>query len=270
MIIRCLPWYTTGSITFINNIMKWYPHILNRNLKVLEIGAGNSSLYFLSKGCSIVSVESDDFCVDSIIGSACSFGFNAKKSEWKDFKFKIPISFSSPELQIFKAQTIKDMPQNIFDYDWDIIVNDGISRHECLEGILQNNKNSIIILDNVEYCANWGTLQRSTAYPLRIKVYREFLRSSEYNHYFFEQEEGRSGHSSPDSFGWEAPHRWITSIGWRRNHIMNILMVTNIGFPLVNMQGIADEDIKTVRDRCPYSPDSIEFEKTLELKRSFE
>jgi len=270
MILRCLPWYTEGSISFINNLMKWYPNVLNRNLKVLEIGAGNSTLYFLSKGCSVVSIESDGSCINAIIGAARSFMFNARYTDWKDFNFKLPILFSEPELHIFKAQTIKDIPNNIFDFDWDIIINDGISRHECLEEISQNNKNSIVILDNAEYCSNWGTLQRSSAYPPRIKAYREFLRSSEYSHYLFEQEEGRSGHASSDSFGWEAPHRWITSIGWRRNHIMSRLMVTNIGFPLVNMEGITDEDIKSVRDRCPYSPDSLEFEKTLELKRTYE
>ena len=270
MKIRCLPWYTQDSIRFLSNLLKWFPYVLKRNPIVLEMGGGNSTLYFLSKECSVVCIESDDNYIDLLASAARSFGYNAQRSDWAGFNFKQLRSSASPVLMIFKARTIEDLPKYAFGLDWDFIVNDGISRHECLEEIMKENQNAIIILDNAEYCANWGSLQRSSAYPPRIKAYREFLRSAEYCHYLFEQGEGRCGHSLPDSIGWEAPHRWITSIGWRKNHLLSRLMVTNIGFPLVNMEGISDEDVESVRDRCPYTPNSLDFEKTLELKRSFE
>ena len=171
---------------------------------------------------------------------------------------------------MFRARSIDDFPKHLFTLGWDFIVNDGISRHECLEGIIRDNQDAVIVLDNVEYCANWGLLQRSSAYPPRIKAYRAFLRSSAYCNFLFEQGEGRIGHALPDALGWEAPHRWISSVGYRRSHLLSRLMVTNIGFPLVNMEGISDEDVLSVRERCPYNPDSLDFKNTLQFNRSFD
>ena len=88
MKIRCLPWYTQDCITFLNNLFKWFPGVLQKTPTVLEIGGGNSTLYYLSKGCSVVCIESDDAYIDSIIGIARSAGYIAHKSDWTGFTYE--------------------------------------------------------------------------------------------------------------------------------------------------------------------------------------
>ena len=270
MNIRCLPWFTPDCITFLNNLFKWYPGLLDRSPTALEIGGGNSTLYFLSKGCSVLSIESNDDCIATLIPAARSFGFTAQSTDWEALNFERIRSAADPTLLVIKAESIEDIWDQVWALPWDFILNDGISRHECLQKIVAGNRDSIVILENAEYCANWGSLQRSSAYPPRIRAYREYLRSADYTHYLFEQGEGRSDRALADALGWEAPCRWISGVGWRRSHILSRLMVTHLGFPLVNMEGVSDEDVESVRIRCPYNPDSLEFKNTLHLERSFD
>ncbi len=77
----------------------------------------------------------------------------------------------------------------------------------------------------------------------------------------FEQQEGRQGHSLSDISGWEAPHRWASAILWPQEHLLTKLMLTNLGFPIVNMEGFADADLLSLNDRCPFNWDKMEWEK---------
>ena len=136
---------------------------------------------------------------------------------------------------------------------------------------------AIHILDNCEYCANWGRLARSSGKPSLIPAYRGVLRDSSWRTFLFEQPEGREGHCIEDNVGWESPNRWITGILWKNDHILSELMITQLGFPLVNLQGIDNVDITSLDDRCPFDWGNMkwlveEFPESLDLKleRDFE
>lgn len=274
MIIRTAPWMTQKSISFLNNFFKWYPSYLQRELYLLEFGCGNSTIYFLQKGCRVLTVEDDETFISDLI--TISKSMNISSIIVNDFS-NINNLFLEYKLIILKASSYSEVTNNIFkNFNFDIVVNDGISRKEVLVDFEQYAINSILILDNCEYCANWGRLARSSAKVETVKIYRKFLRNTNWTKYIFEQPEGREGHCSMDAFGWESPNRWATAICWSNSHILNKFMITSIGNPLVNSEGIDDEDINTLNERCPYDfqnnkwlkdeyPDSL----NLGLKRDF-
>jgi len=58
--LRTIPWLTSETIRFLNNLLRWYPLYVKRKINILEIGSGNSTLFFLGKpDVSIYSFESD-------------------------------------------------------------------------------------------------------------------------------------------------------------------------------------------------------------------
>ncbi|MCX8498867.1 MAG: hypothetical protein ORN25_05830, partial [Caulobacteraceae bacterium] len=178
---------------------------------------------------------------------------------------------------VIKADNVSELGNIIIDYNWDIIVNDGISRREVLEEIHSKSVNAIVILDNVEYSANWGRLDRGSAKPDLIKAYRSILRDKDWAHMIFEQPEGRDGRGAADKTGWESPHRWASAVLWPSDHLLAKLMVSNIGMPIVNELGVDDGDTETLTDRCPFDWEKMEWlkphfppELDLKLKRSYE
>ena len=50
------PWLTLSCVRFLEEFLK-----LNPNSKILEIGGGNSTLFFKKNGYNIKTIESDDF-----------------------------------------------------------------------------------------------------------------------------------------------------------------------------------------------------------------
>ena len=273
MKIRIHPWFTDACSTFLNNLFKWYPETIKERLTVLEWGGGNSTIYFLQNQCQVLTVESNDTYINYLATLTKQLGYKINvvstlteaKHNFKDF-----------DLTILKADKLEDIGEDIFDYiNWSIILNDGISRLQVLEAIKKRDCNSIVILDNAEYCANWGKLEKASAHPDRVKSYRQFLRDPQWQHYIFEQSEGREGHSAEDATGWEAPHRWLSAILWKNNHLLAKLMVTNIGFPLVSMEGIDDEDLNSLSERCPFDWQEKkwlvdEYTNVFSVKRKFE
>lgn len=274
MILRTLPWFTDDSILFLNNLFKWYPKEINKELTLLEFGGGNSTLYFLQKNCKILTVESNDEFIKDLYSLAISTGATAKIVESLS---QVEESFLNFDLIILKAKSYDEIGSSIFGIvNWDIIVNDGISRKEVLQMFYKESKNSILILDNCEYCANWGRLARSSAKVDTVRVYREFLRNNDWNKYLFEQKEGRDGYCTTDATGWESPNKWVTGVLWNKNHILNKFMITNIGFPLINLEGISDKDINSLEKRCPYdfknmkwTLDEYPISLDLKLERSY-
>lgn len=252
MILRALPWMTQESINFLNNLFKWYPVSKDRKLTVCEFGGGNSTIYFLQKGCKVLTVENDEQFIDDLNGLSRVMKLNVKTIRSIDDDFEI--NFEKYDLVILKAVCYEDIKNHIFleRYKWDIVINDGISRPDILQYITTYLKNSIVILDNCEYCANWGRLARSSAKSNQSRVYRDFLRDATWDKYIFEQQEGRNGYCSADAFGWESPNRWATAVCWHSSHVLNKYMITQLGFPLVNFDGIDDGDLQTLETRCPY------------------
>jgi len=218
----------------------------------VNLGGGNSTIYFLQKGCKVLTVENDEQFIDDLNQVAKIMKLNSKVI--RDVVSDIQIELEDYDLIILKASCYQDIKANIFSptNKWDIVMNDGISRSDILKDITTNLQNSIIVLDNCEYCANWGRLARSSAKVNQSTTYRSFLRDTAWNKYIFEQKEGRDGYSVPDACGWESPNRWATAICWHESHILNKYMITHLGFPLVNLSGIEDKDLETLEKRCPY------------------
>lgn len=271
---RVVPWFTDGCSNFLANLFKWLPEALDKRLNVLEFGGGNSTLFFLSKGLRVTTVESDEVYVKALISLVEAAGFKARVySDLIEFESNA----ISEDLSIVFAKNLGEIP-NIFDQvDFDVIVNDGISRKDVLINILEKKPNAIVVLDNVEYSANWGRLDRSSAKPDLIPVYREFLRSKDWRNYIFEQPEGRGGRGSADKTGWESPHRWISAVAWPVEHLLHALMITHSGFPVVNRMGEDNADLATVSERCPFDwekmvwlKDPFPPELDLKLDRSFD
>lgn len=271
---RIVPWWTDDCSTFLNNIFKWLPITLSRSLVTLEFGGGNSTLYLLTKGSKVVTIESDENYINFIHRSAQSTGYTSASVSPREFNKKL---LEDNQLVIIKATDYSDVANLVFDHPWDFIVNDGISRKEVLSDIHQKGINSIIILDNVEYCANWGRLDRTSAKPDLIKIYRSILRDKNWRHYIFEQPEGRDGRGSADKTGWESPHRWASAVLWPDTHLFSQLMITSIGLPLVNESGLNDADTETLKERCPFNWAEMKWVKSpfpaeldLKLPRNFD
>jgi len=266
--LRVIPWWTDDCSTFLNNLFKWYPTSLNRKMTVLEFGGGNSTFYLLSKKCKIVTVEGDVRYIDFLVNTAKQLGCSACAADAASLDAELLRDY---DLVVVKASTFSEVSALVRDHAWDIIVNDGISRREVLEHVHRNAVDSIIILDNVEYCANWGRLDRSSGKPDLIRVYRSILRDPSWRHYVFEQAEGRDGRGSPDKTGWEAPHRWASAVLWPQAHLLSRCIVSNVGLPLLNELGADDSDLDTVSARCPFDWDKMQwvaepFPAALDLK----
>jgi hypothetical protein len=128
--LRVLPWITDGAIDFLDTF------ILERrkigfSTKVFEFGSGNSTLYFLSKGCFVTSVEHDTSWAKKIIDAAHAF-------EYQD------------RLNLIESERPYD---GCYEDDGiSITVIDGRDRVMCFERVLSKikNKKQIIVLDNTE------------------------------------------------------------------------------------------------------------------------
>lgn len=269
MFLRITPWIADASIQFLNNLFKWYPTLINKKLSVLEWGGGNSTIYFLQKKCQVLTIESDDSFISDLCLLAEKAGFTVAIT---DNLTQAISAYSNNDLTILKAQDYSEIGDGIFEFNpWSIVVNDGISRKEVIEAITEKATQAIVVLDNVEYCANWGRLARSSGKTETVRAYRKFIRNTQWQKIMFEQSEGRDGHGSPDSTGWESPNRQITGIHWQQDHLLNELMVSQLGLPLVNSEGIDDKDLLSVDERCPFDWQKNEwaieeYPETLDLK----
>lgn len=257
--LRIVPWWSDGCVKFLNNLFKWYPKFHASRVSVLEFGGGNSTIFFVQKGFRVVTVEADAQYVDMLVAMARRRGYAVRSvgiddycssvSEYADLTVvHAPKSYPTT----MPLAECPDLSALVNAEPWSFVVNDGIARKQVMEAIAASPFSPVVIVDNVEYCANWGRLDVTSAKPDLIKEYRKMLRSAEWRSYVFEQPEGRSGHGVPDVTGWESGHRWASAVLWRNSHILNRLMVTNMGFPLVNKDGEYDSDIETLESRCPF------------------
>lgn len=250
-VLRVTPWFTDGCSTFLVNLLKWYPKLVNKPLKILEFGGGNSTFFFLQKGCRVISVESDLDYLGFIKKISSTMGYETTVfGNFKQFFDQGPTSGHS----IIHATEIEEQNRIINLLDPDLIVNDGISRDRVAQ--MAFGSNSIVVTDNIEWAANWGKLGVSSAKSGHVKCYRRLLRSPEWRSYVFEQPQGREGRAASDKVGWEGPNRWISAVSFPITHLLNSLMVTHLGFPVVNQQGVDDEDLKSLGHRCPYDWDN--------------
>lgn len=273
MNLRVIPWFTDSCTMFLNNLFKWYQAPAKKALTVLEWGGGNSSIYFLQKQCRILTIESSEDFINDLLKLSQGLGYRARIVTTLE---EGVIHFNEYDLTILKAEKFEDVGTAVFEMEeWSIILIDGISRQQVIETIIERKSSSIVVLENVEYCANWGKLERASAHPDRVRSYRRILRDPSWRQYLFEQIEGREGYSAPDFTGWEAPCRWISAVLWRHDHLLSKLMVSCIGLPLVTIDGLEDQDVLTLPERCPYDWNNMkwlvdEYTNVFTLERKFE
>jgi len=119
-----IPWFTYPSIDFIA------PR-LNNNIKVLEFGSGNSTIYFASKVSKVYSVEHNKLWFDIV-------------SKSKPVNAEILLSKTdNPDDYLSVSEKL--------DMKFDIIVIDGLHRNDCLiNSINFLSQNAVVILDDSE------------------------------------------------------------------------------------------------------------------------
>lgn len=139
--LHVLPWLTDGALDFLDSHIFYIKVALGRNPRVFEFGAGNSTLYFLSRGCFVNSVEHDaDWC-EKITEVAACFGY-------------------ADRLTLAQAERPYHQKFAQADQSWDIVLVDGRDRVKCLESVLEHLKSisaarqPILILDNTEHVAD--------------------------------------------------------------------------------------------------------------------
>lgn len=182
--LRVLPWITDGATNFLDGFIS---NNLKSSTKVFEFGLGNSTLYFLSRGCHVTGVEHDANWLNMITSTAKVFGYE-----------KLSISLAPrPYFETYSTN------------QFEIISIDGRDRVLCLKKVLQLGlkDSSIIVLDNTE---------RISSFNARYAEYTSLLEGMNVLHFEQPYIEGLdpSISSFPDRAGHRVNHRWITTIAF--------------------------------------------------------
>lgn len=268
--IRVTPWFTDGTVAFLNGFLKWKDSFLEATKcepTVLEVGGGSSTLYFLQKGLSVVSVESDPSWRERLRWFGEDSGIHVCES------MSGPCDHDdegmTPNLQLITAEVFADIPEWVFSPDYLLSVSDGIDRWEVLDRLIATQGEGLVIVDNLEFASDWGCLPISAGYPERAAAWRGHLRDTRRDWLLFEQPEGRDGHGVPDHVGIEREGRKISGITWRKPSVAASLGMTVSGTCLVSPSSRDDTDLEDLRERCPYPADAKTF-NGLPLQRAFD
>jgi len=139
--LHVLPWLTDGALDFLDSHIFYIKAGLKHNPRIFEFGAGNSTLYFLSRGCLVTSVEHDEEWCRKIGDVAACF----------DYQDRLSLTHAQrPYYQEFGAVA----------NNYDLVLVDGRDRVRCLErvieqlGRLPGSRQPLLILDNTEHIAD--------------------------------------------------------------------------------------------------------------------
>jgi len=143
------PWFTYGML---NELDKWDLS----DKKIFEWGAGWSTVYWAYHCKSVYAIETNEEWINDIIKYLLSLGWIIKGKLSEDFRFavcaeseqgnKITIEYREcNEGNQEKVDFYTSIPD---DYNPDIVIVDGILRHECLLKALTLPRPLIIIHDN--------------------------------------------------------------------------------------------------------------------------
>lgn len=181
--LRILPWITDGATEFIDNFITDRKQIKG-HVSVFEFGSGNSTLYFLSRGCSVRSIEHVQDWVSKINQTAEVFGYGAQ------------LNLTCEQRPYHKTY----QPQG-----YDIVVIDGRDRMLCMKHILATglNADAILVFDNSE--------RADYKYP----EFHSMMDLNDRDAIHFEQPQVEKANLrlTTKSFARDrAEHRWITSI----------------------------------------------------------
>lgn len=130
--LHVLPWVTDGAANFLDGFIFNIKQKHKRNPQVFEFGAGNSTLYFLSRGCFVTSIEHDKLWADQIRGTANLFGYSSQLQLHR---------LDRPYHEIFNADESQA----------DLVFIDGRDRVRCLEQVINAcSVSTVLVLDNTE------------------------------------------------------------------------------------------------------------------------
>lgn len=185
MELRNVPWMTDGSVGFLTGFIEGFSKVAGTGPATLEFGMGASTLYFAQRASTLVSFEHDEVWHSAVSRMAELQGSN-------NVRFHLlPRPYSERIAQLVGTER------------FDIISIDGRDRCGCLREVLKCDllrRDGVIVFDNTE---------RITGYNGRYAEALELLRD-DFAMVHFEQI-GR------DRTGWQAPHRWLTTVAWRRS-----------------------------------------------------
>jgi predicted O-methyltransferase YrrM len=185
MELRSVPWMTDGSVGFLTGFIERFRRVTGSAPAILEFGVGASTLFFAQRASSLVSFEHDESWHGAISRIVELQGNNNARLQL------LPRPYSERVTELVGAER------------FDIVSIDGRDRVACLREVLGSNllrRDGIIVFDNTE---------RITGYNGRYAEAFDLLRDA-YTMIHFEQI-GR------DRTGWQAPHRWLTTVAWRRS-----------------------------------------------------
>lgn len=133
--LHVLPWLTDGAVNFLDCYIFHLKQTIGKNPMVFEFGGGGSTLYFLSRGCFVTTVDHEREWVVKIQAIATALGHEDR-------------------LTLRGENRPYDCAINKSTEDFDIILIDGRDRVKCLETVIgqfpMRFSSSILVLDNTE------------------------------------------------------------------------------------------------------------------------
>lgn len=131
-----IPFLVIDAIDYLNEI-------ISPGMKVLEFGGGNSTLWFLSKECSVITIEHSDQWANYIKEYV---NFNNKK---KDFQLEI---LNGEDAFHF----VDNFPENTFDIVLIDCADEYTRRNNCVRATHSKiKKGGWMILDNSDHPSKW-------------------------------------------------------------------------------------------------------------------
>lgn len=129
--LHVLPLLTDGATNFLDGFIFNIKQRHERNVRIFEFGAGNSTLYFLSRGCFVTSIEHDELWADNVRQVANIFGYDSQLEMRR---------LDRPYHGAFNGETRQDL-----------VLIDGRDRVRCLEQVISVcTDNTVLVLDNTE------------------------------------------------------------------------------------------------------------------------
>lgn len=120
------PWFTQEAIKFLENLIQ-----INPNIKVLEFGSGNSTIWLAKKGVNLISIEHDKTWYETV------------KKSLKDNNLNIDLRFIGGQYYT----VCSEFEDNYFD----LIIVDGQNRVKCIEECYKKLKpGGVLLLDDAE------------------------------------------------------------------------------------------------------------------------
>ncbi|MCK9239604.1 hypothetical protein [Desulfocurvus sp.] len=183
-LLRASPWMTDGSVDFLRNFCLLRQARGNGLPRILEFGMGAGTLFFASHSSLLVSVEHD--------------------KAWHDSVRSIVLGAGQRHCHLLLAEAPYWGVAGSFEpASFDIISIDGRDRVRCLEECLARGllaQDGVLVLDNTERIRGYDA------------PYAAMLPLLEQDHTLIHFEQ-----AGPDRTGWLAPHRWVTTVAFRRD-----------------------------------------------------